>query len=95
MQVEFLRAFYKDLDKLENKKVTQRLRVIILLVESSDSLDNIPNIKKLKGHPKAYRIRIQNYRVGIFQEGIQLSLPGFCPEKTSISISQNNWKVEQ
>ncbi|MCK9401671.1 MAG: hypothetical protein M0Q51_17010 [Bacteroidales bacterium] len=81
MQIEFLRAFYKDLDKLENKKVAQKLGVIISMVESSDSLDNIPNIKKLKGHPTAYRIRIQNYRVGIFQEGDTVEFARILPRK--------------
>jgi mRNA interferase RelE/StbE len=81
MQIEFLSSFYKDLDKLENKKVAFRLLEIISLIESADSLENIPNLKKLKGHPQAFRIRIQNYRVGLFLEGSIVEFARILPRK--------------
>lgn len=69
MEVEFLKQFSKDIDKISIKSVKKNLVKLIELVESEDSLDNIPNIKKLAGHKSAYRVRIADYRVGFFLEG--------------------------
>jgi mRNA interferase RelE/StbE len=81
MQVIFLTAFYKDLNKLENRRVAKRLQSIIMLIENSDSFDKVPQLKKLKGHSSAYRIRIQNYRVGIFVEGNTVEFARILPRK--------------
>jgi len=36
----------------------------------ANNIDEIKNIKKLKGEYNAYRIRIGNYRIGVFFEEI-------------------------
>ena len=41
----------------------------IELVESAKNLSEIPNLKKLKGHKSAFRIKVGDYRIGIFVEG--------------------------
>ena len=58
MEVEFLSKFSKDLDKINAQTVKLNIVKLILLIESSESLEGIQNIKKLKGHKSAYRIRI-------------------------------------
>ena len=68
MQVEFLASFNKDVNKLSVVSVRQSLKKLILRVESSKSLSDIPNLKKLSGHPTAYRIRLGDFRVGFFYE---------------------------
>ena len=68
MQVEFLQKFSKDIDKLNQKSVKTSLSKLILLIESSNDISGIPNLKKLAGHKSAYRIRIGDYRVGFFYE---------------------------
>jgi mRNA-degrading endonuclease RelE of RelBE toxin-antitoxin system len=35
-------------------------------METTDTLDKIPNTKKLKGHKSAYRTRVGDYRLGFF-----------------------------
>ncbi len=69
MQVEFLEKFSKDLDKLKTSHVKESVRKTILRVESASSLSEIAHLKKLSGHKSAYRIRIGDYRIGIFVEG--------------------------
>lgn len=69
MKVEFLVHFSKDLDKIHFSPVKQAVQKIILKVESADSISEIPNLKKLSGYKSAYRIRIGDYRIGIFVEG--------------------------
>jgi mRNA interferase RelE/StbE len=66
MQVEFLTSFNKDLSKLSSAPVRKSLKNLILKLETAKSLSEIPQLKKLKGHPDAWRIRIGNYRVGFF-----------------------------
>ena len=66
MKVEFLKSFSKDLDSINSKSVKQSLIRMIELLEKSEDLKKIHNIKKLKGFRNAYRIRIGDYRLGFF-----------------------------
>jgi mRNA interferase RelE/StbE len=66
MQVEFLSSFNKDLNKLSSASVRKSLKSLILKLEEAKSLSEIPQLKKLKVHPDAWRIRLGNYRVGFF-----------------------------
>ena len=49
MNIEFTRAFEKQIDK----------------VTDVNSLSSVSNIKKLRGYKSAFRIRTGNYRIGI------------------------------
>lgn len=69
MRVEFLEKFSKDLDKISVKSVKDSVRRLILQVEKVESTAGIPQVKKLAGFKSAHRIRIGDYRVGIFVEG--------------------------
>ena len=50
-------------------------------MEKTDSLERIPNTKKLKGHKTAYRARIGDYRLGFFFENSTLTLARFVHRK--------------
>lgn len=69
MEVEFLSRFSKDLDTVGQKSVKEQLAKLVLLIESSSSIKDIPNLKKLSGFKSAYRIRVGDYRVGVFVDG--------------------------
>jgi len=66
MVTEFSRRFFKDLDKLDQASVKKDISDIIEEVRKAPNLSEIKSIKKLKGHPTAYRIKSGDYRVGIF-----------------------------
>ena len=68
MKTEFTSRFYKDIDKITHATVKSDLLAIIQQVEEAKQLAEIKNIKKLKGHSTAYRIRMGDYRIGIFYE---------------------------
>ena len=71
MTVEFLDKFGKDLNDITVQAVKKAIAKVILEVESGKSLKSISNIKKLQGTKHAYRIRIGDYRIGIyFQDGV-------------------------
>jgi mRNA-degrading endonuclease RelE of RelBE toxin-antitoxin system len=81
MKVEFLKAFAKDLDNISSKSVKNSLLRTIEAMELVDSLDQIPNVKKLKGHKSAFRVRIGDYRLGFFFEDSAILLARFVHRK--------------
>jgi len=86
MKVEFLKKFSKDLDDVRARPVKQALIRVIELMEETDSLDKIPNTKKLKGHKTAYRTRVGDYRLGFFFENPTILLARFVHRKDIYKI---------
>jgi mRNA-degrading endonuclease RelE of RelBE toxin-antitoxin system len=86
MKVEFLKKFSKDLDDVRTRPVKQTLIRVIELMEETDSLDKIPNTKKLKGHKTAYRTRVGDYRLGFFFENSTILLARFVHRKDIYKI---------
>jgi mRNA interferase RelE/StbE len=68
MTVSFTKQFSAQLDKVHSKALLAKVRAIVQAVMLATDMQNTPNLKKLKGHPSAYRIRTGNYRIGIFIE---------------------------
>jgi mRNA interferase RelE/StbE len=68
MKTEFLKQFYKDIDKLTLQNIKNDIAETIEKVEKANKTTDIKNLKKLTGYKYAYRIRIGNYRIGVFIE---------------------------
>lgn len=68
MKVEFLASFSKDIDTIRFPVIKKALERSILEVEKAPDIRYIRNVKKLRGSKTAYRIRIGDYRIGIFYE---------------------------
>lgn len=65
MNVKFHKTFLKELALIPIKS---RSKIEIFVFEEMqflNTLNEIPNLKKLKGFPNFYRIRFGNYRVGV------------------------------
>lgn len=58
------KSFQKDISKLDSANRKQILNIVINLTQS-ESINDIPNFKKIKGFKNMYRIRFGNYRIGI------------------------------
>jgi mRNA interferase RelE/StbE len=69
MRVEFLESFAKDLDHIGPKQVKQAIEKLIARIESASSQRAIPHLKKLSGVSHAFRVRLGEYRVGVFIDG--------------------------
>jgi mRNA interferase RelE/StbE len=67
MKVEFLGSFNRDIGKL-SQSVKKDVAHAIEAVEQASKLAEIGNLKKLKGFKNVYRIRIGDYRIGLFIE---------------------------
>ncbi len=68
MKVEFLQSFSRDLDKIKQKKIIRQIGHFINELENLGTLNEISHLRKLSGFKNAFRIRIGDYRIGIFIE---------------------------
>ncbi len=74
MEVNFRKAFKKDLRKLKEKKLLTKIQQIIENVEiiaentEKDEIPEFSNFSKMSGHLDKYRIRLGDYRIGITVE---------------------------
>ena len=66
MQVEFLSKFNKDISSIKAKSTKAKLLELIDLIEKANSMSGIKGLKKLKGFKDAYRVRLGDYRLGVF-----------------------------
>ncbi len=68
MEINIKRSFSKDIDKIHDKKLPALVVEIIDQIEHCHSIQEIKHIKKIKGTMNNYRIRIGDYRMGLFIE---------------------------
>lgn len=81
MELVFLHTFESDLKKLKDKSISSRLKEIIILLENSNDIRDIENIKNIKGSKYAYRLRINDYRLGFYYEKGVIELCRFVHRK--------------
>lgn len=65
MKLRVDKSFNRDVDKIGDKKVLQRLQAVISEMEGANKISDIPNIKKMEGHGSFYRVKIGDYRLGM------------------------------
>ena len=68
MTTIFAAKFDKDLDKIEDEAMLERIAQVIEQIEAAQKPADIHNIKKMKGFKNAFRVRIGNYRMGVLIE---------------------------
>ena len=66
MIVLFENAFFKDIEKLKDKKIKHEIESVISSVELAENTKQIKQFKKLTGFKNAYRIKVGVYRIGIY-----------------------------
>lgn len=69
MKTQFKSSFAKDLSGIKDKKLHQRVKALIQLVEESDDLSAVSGLKKLRVPRGYYRVHIGEYRVGLTLKG--------------------------
>jgi mRNA interferase RelE/StbE len=68
LNVRFKTSFTSDLRALKDEAILERVRALVLQIESAHSLSEISNLKKLRGSGAYYRVRLGDYRVGLALE---------------------------
>lgn len=68
MNVRFRGSFLKDIKVLTDRQLKDRIKATIAEVEGARALQDIRNLKKLRGSRSYYRIRVGEYRIGLVYE---------------------------
>lgn len=59
------KSFEKDTDAIDSKRIKTSIARCIIDLQNAQRINQIKNLKKLKGSRNEYRIRIGDYRLGI------------------------------
>ena len=81
MEILFEESFEKDLLKIQDRKIKNKIIDIIHEVKLVDNQSQIKNIKKLQNHKTYYRIRIRDYRIGVEITKNKIIFTRFLPRK--------------
>jgi mRNA interferase RelE/StbE len=74
MEVVVTRQFEKDVEKELSKPMQLKLAKLIEALQQAPSLDEVADVKKLKGYKTAYRIRMGEYRIGFILKANTIKL---------------------
>lgn len=70
MKTEYKPSFLKDLKALKSTPRFETIKALAFTeIPNLLKLEEIGNLKRLKGDENAYRIRLGDYRIGIFFDG--------------------------
>jgi mRNA interferase RelE/StbE len=81
LNVEFSESFLKDLKAVKDKSVLAKVKAAIEASEQADTLDQITQLKKMRGSREYFRIRIGDFRLGLKLEGDTLVFIRFLNRK--------------
>ena len=81
MKTAFRETFARDLKGVRDKNLLQRVKESIEAVERADSLNALPNLKKLKGAKNYFRLKIGDYRIGLALESDAVVFVRFLDRK--------------
>ena len=69
MKLIFEKRFEKDLKKIQDKRILERVKSTIEKISLTDSLLELDeNVKRMRSNPNFWRIKIGDYRIGLEKE---------------------------
>ena len=75
------KRFEKDTNKINDKSLLKKIATCIINIQNANSLNEIKNLKKLKGFDLEFRIKIGDYRIGLIIEDNKISFIRFLHRK--------------
>jgi len=81
MNVRFERSFARDLKAVQDRSLQQRVKATIEQIEHCTHLHELNQVKSIEGERGYYRIRIGDYRLGLFLDGETVVLVRFLHRK--------------
>jgi mRNA interferase RelE/StbE len=69
MKATFRKSFARDVRKVRDRVILDRVRQVIEQVETVTTLQEVSDLKQLAGTANCFRIRVGDYRLGIVVEG--------------------------
>ncbi len=68
METLFERSFLKDLKRIKDFSLKKKIESQLEEIKKAHDKRELKQLKKMEGFKNAYRIRIRDYRIGIFIE---------------------------
>ena len=73
----FTGLFLENLRSINDLDLKSRVSEAIISIENSETIYELSNLKKMKGHSETYRIKIGSYILGFFFDGQNVKLACF------------------
>ena len=80
MKYDYENSYLRDAKKLP-EFLREPLQNVIISVKEAQNLKDIPNLKKLSGYKNVYRIRVGEYRIGLYVEEDTIVFARILPRK--------------
>ena len=64
MKIEFSNNFTRDIRRLRDQSIKERIRTAIEQIEQVNDLTEASNVRKISGFENCFRVRVGNYRLG-------------------------------
>ncbi len=64
MKIEYDKSFYRDIKKIKDKQLSSKLKNVIKELKSIKNINELRNVKKMRGTDYLYRLKVNNYRLG-------------------------------
>lgn len=77
MKATFRKSFERDLKRVREHTLRQRIRKAIEQIEAAETSQDLPNFEPLSGARGFGRIRVGDYRLGVVLEGDTIDLVRF------------------
>ena len=81
MKTSFRTSFARDLKKIKQRAILDRVGQVIAEVQAAADLSVIGNLKKITGTASFHRIRVGDYRVGVVVEGEMVEFVRCLPRR--------------
>jgi mRNA interferase RelE/StbE len=81
MNLLFTSKFDKQVSKIKSQKLINEIYKIIEVAGKARSISEIKNVKKLAGYKNHYRIRLGDYRIGLYFNDTGLEFSAFDHRK--------------
>ncbi len=69
MNTTFRKSFARDLKKIKDHDLLDRVRQVVEKAEAAADLSGVGDLTKMSGTRDCYRIRIGEYRIGVVAAG--------------------------
>ena len=73
MRILFRQSFLRDLERIRERSVLDRIQRAVESIEQASDLESIPQLKRLRGERGFYRVRVGDYRIGLAIEGEEVT----------------------
>lgn len=69
MEIKYQKKFLKDLSKIPTEYRTRMEKLVFEIIPKEDIQLIMRRVSRLKGHENSFKIRVGDYRIGLYMDG--------------------------